>query len=141
MGGAMPTFDVKAEHEKATAEAKNKAKKLFGDAKERSAAKKIEKQKAQEAQENDEDEPKKVRKKPKESITQMMMKAELNRKENEAEIERIREEKRAKAAEAVSRNQQKRKRILTTNDRYTVAQSASFSEPQRARGARMNIFQ
>ena len=45
LGGVIPTFDAEAEHEKATQEAKNKAKKLFGDAKERSDAKKKEKQK------------------------------------------------------------------------------------------------
>ena len=45
LGGAIPTFDAKTEHEKATQGAKDKAKKLFGDAKERSDAKKKEKQK------------------------------------------------------------------------------------------------
>ena len=45
LGGVMPTFDAKKEQEKTIQDAKNKAKKLFGDAKERHDAKKKEKQK------------------------------------------------------------------------------------------------
>ena len=41
----MPTFDAKADHKKVTADAKMKAKKLFGDAKERKFAKQKEKEK------------------------------------------------------------------------------------------------
>ena len=40
MGEAQPTINPKAEHEKAKATAKTKAKSLYGDAKERSDAKK-----------------------------------------------------------------------------------------------------
>ena len=44
-GGNMQTFDSKADHEKLTSDAKTKSMKLFGDAKERKAAKKKEAQK------------------------------------------------------------------------------------------------
>ena len=45
LGGSVASYDAKSEHEKITANAKVKAKKLFGDAKERRYAKKKEKEK------------------------------------------------------------------------------------------------
>ena len=45
LGGAIPTFNTQEEHEKATKDYKTKAKKLFGDARERADAKEKEKQK------------------------------------------------------------------------------------------------
>ena len=45
LGGNMATFDTKKEHEKTIQDAKNRAKKIFGDARERHDAKKKEKQK------------------------------------------------------------------------------------------------
>ena len=45
LGGTMPTFDAKSDHEQVTANAKVKAKKLFGDAHDRKYAKKKEKEK------------------------------------------------------------------------------------------------
>ena len=45
LGGAIPTFNTQEEHEKATKDYKTKAKKLFGDARERADAKEKEKNK------------------------------------------------------------------------------------------------
>ena len=45
LGGEMQQFDAKSDHEKIAKDAKMKAQKLFGDAKERKFAKKKEKQK------------------------------------------------------------------------------------------------
>lgn len=116
LGRSMPTFDAKTEHEKAIGKAKTKAEKLFGDAKERSAAKKKEKNKPGEGEEDDEN-VKKPKKKVRESITQMMMKAELKMGQDEEERERKRKERKEKADAAIERRNKAKARVLTTSDR------------------------
>lgn len=116
LGGQLPSFDAKSEHEKAKATAQNKAKKLFGDAKERTAAKKQEKTDAAKKDEN-EDQGVKKKKKVKESMTQMMMKAELKSANEEEEKEEKLRAKKEKAKEALKKRQEINKKVFTTNDR------------------------